>query len=192
MVVNFFGSIQPVVLGLEEIPGEGSFAEREFVMFITSVVIMLPLSMFRDLSTLSWTSFVSVFCDVLLVLFILMFSPIRETVGDAGGLGDVLKEQAVNPGFFIGFGVLTLAMMCQHYAFLVAGSLSNLTTTRWAAVTKSSVTISFFLCAVLGIAGYLGFLSETKGDVLNNFDPTSLEATVARGLLAATMFLTYP
>jgi hypothetical protein len=44
----------------------------------------------------------------------------------------------------------------------------------------------------LGITGYLGFLDGTLGDVLNNFEPDTLEANAARGLLAITMFFTYP
>jgi sodium-coupled neutral amino acid transporter 11 len=153
---------------------------------------MLPLSMLRDISTLAYTSFFSVMCDALLVVFISIFSPVKETVGNAGGLGTVLKTEWINPGFFIGFGVLTIAMTCQHSAFIVSGSLANLTSSRWATVTKWSLVISCILCAVLGISGYLGFLSNTQGDVLNNFDPDTLEATLARALLAITMFLTYP
>lgn len=44
----------------------------------------------------------------------------------------------------------------------------------------------------MGICGYLGFLSDTRGDILNNFPSTGTEANVARGLLAITMFFTYP
>jgi len=44
---------------------------------------------------------------------------------------------------------------------------------------------------VLGVAGYLGFLEETSGDVLNNFG-VGLQPNIARGLLAITMFFTYP
>jgi solute carrier family 38 (sodium-coupled neutral amino acid transporter), member 11 len=184
--------MKPLVLGLEDLPGQGSFMEREGIMLATSLLIMLPLSMLRDISTLAYTSFFSVVCDSLLVVFIAMFSPVKETVSNAGGFGVVLKSDWINPGFFIGFGVLTIAMTCQHSAFIVSGSLDNLTTNRWATVTKWSLTISCVLCAVLGITGYLGFLGETKGDVLNNFDPDTLEATLARALLAITMFLTYP
>ena len=184
--------MKPLVLGVEDQAGEGSFIERELIMLTTSLLIMLPLSMLRDISTLAYTSFFSVMCDALLVVFISMFSPVKETVGNAGGLVTVLRADWINPGFFIGFGVLTIAMTCQHSAFIVSGSLANLTPSRWATVTKSSLAISCVLCAVLGITGYLGFLADTQGDVLNNFDPDTIEATLARALLAITMFLTYP
>lgn len=46
--------------------------------------------------------------------------------------------------------------------------------------------------SLTGIYGYLGFLNETKGDLLNNFDPGTFQANAARVLLALTMFFTYP
>lgn len=182
----------PVVLGFEDQPGSGSFIARELVMFVTSLLIIVPLSMQRDMSALALTSFFSVLCDAVLVIFIAIFSPVKESLAAAGGLGSVIKENWINSGFFIGFGVLTVAMCCQHSAFIVSGSLADLTSSRWAAVTCRSLSISCLLCAVLGISGYLGFLDETQGDVLNNFDPDTMQATAARALLALTMFFTYP
>jgi hypothetical protein len=38
----------------------------------------------------------------------------------------------------------------------------------------------------------LGFLDETQGDILNNFNSDAFEANAGRGLLAVTMFFTYP
>lgn len=182
----------PVVLGLEDEPGSGSFVQREAVMLVTSALIMLPLSMQRDMSTLAVTSLVSVVCDGLLVLFIAAYSPISESLAEAGGFRPVIEENSINSGFFIGFGVLTIAMTCQHSAFIVSGSLGNLTSSRWAMVTFRSLSLSSVLCAILGVTGYLGFLDETQGDILNNFDPDTFYASAARILLAITMFFTYP
>ena len=182
----------PVAFGLEAQAGQGSFVGVELIMLVTSLFIMVPLSMQRDMSALAITSFFSVLCDALLAVFIAIFSPMKETVGAAGGFGTVVKENAINSGFFIGFGVLTIAMTCQHSAFIVSGSLGNLTTSRWAAVTFRSLVVSCLLCALVGITGYLGYLNDTQGDILNNFEGNTKEATAARVLLAITMFFTYP
>ena len=182
----------PVVFGLENEVGTGSFVEREVLMLVTSLVIVVPLSMQRDFSSLAKTSILSVIADILLVIFIAVFSPVKSSVENAGGIGEVIKKNAVNGGgFFVGFGVLTIAMTCQHSAFIVAGSLDNLTSKRWATVTCISLTISAILCLILGSFGYLGFLDETQGDILNNFNDDP-KANVARVLLAITMFFTYP
>jgi sodium-coupled neutral amino acid transporter 11 len=185
----------PVILGLVNDADEsvGGFMERELVMIITSLVVCVPLSMQRDFSSLAYTSSVSVFADILLVVFVAIFAPIGDSVSNAGGLGTVLSSSILNPGgFFIGFGVLTVAMCCQHSAFIVASSLDNPNPKRWSIVTSISLTISVICCLVLGVSGYLGFLDETSGDVLNNFGVASRQANIARGLLALTMFFTYP
>jgi solute carrier family 38 (sodium-coupled neutral amino acid transporter), member 11 len=188
----------PVVIGSAFSGGDGdanengTFLERELVMVVTSLLICLPLSMARDFSSLAFTSFLSITADVLMVIFVAVASPVRQSVQNAGGLGAVLKSNWIDSGFFVGFGVLTLAMTVQHSAFIVAGSLHDLTPPRWAIVTCASLSLSCTLCLVLGVTGYLGFLEDTQGDILNNFPPDTLASNGARALLAITMFFTYP
>jgi sodium-coupled neutral amino acid transporter 11 len=182
----------PTILGITEDPDNGSFMQREGVMIVTSLLIIVPLSMQRDMASLAFTSVLSVSADLVLVLFVAAVSPIREAVGDAGGFVHVLKHNSVNSRLFIGLGILSTAMACQHSAFIVSGSLHNKTSKRWATATFWSITTSTIVCLILGICGYLGFLDEAEGNILNNFDPDSLEANTARTLLAITMFFTYP
>jgi len=167
--------------------------EPEVILIMTSLVIIVPLAMKKDMSSLAFTSLLSITVDVVLLFFIVLYSPIKATVSEAGGLGEVLKDEWNKPlTCFIGLGVLSDAMTCQHVAFLIGGSFANRTRGRWATVTFRSIFIVATATGVIGICGYLGFLDETQGDILNNFDPESLVANAARSLLAVTMFFTYP
>ena len=181
----------PAIFGIEE-KGGAAIAEREAVMIVTSVLIMLPLSLMRDMASLSFTSFLSVTADVILVIFIIIYSPFNRTVSNAGGFWKVLGDNAINARLFIGLGIISTAMACQHSAFIVSGSLEEKTSSRWATVTKWSLLTALVLCALLGTFGFLGFLDDTEGNVLNNFEPDTVAANGARGLLAITMFFTYP
>jgi len=179
----------PTVLGY----AHGEFLlERNLIVIVTSLLIMVPLSMQRDMASLSCTSAMSVTADVILVVFVAAFSPVAETVEENGGLGEVLRQDGINSTLFVGLGILSTAMACQHSAFIVANSLEDKTRRRWSWVTKQSIGLSAVLCAILGICGYLGFLGETQGDVLNNFPMGTVQADGARILLAFTMFFTYP
>mmetsp|Transcript_29326 Transcript_29326/g.35723 ORF Transcript_29326/g.35723 Transcript_29326/m.35723 type:complete len:612 (-) Transcript_29326:64-1899(-) len=180
----------PTIIGLGDAMEGG--IEREVVLIVTSLLVMVPLSMQRDMASLAFTSLLSVSADAVLVGFVMFYSPVKETVEANGGIWEVLKADSVNPTIFIGLGILSTAMACQHSAFIVNGSLHNNTRIRWAIVTGTSLSISCFLCMILGVSGYLGFLDETQGDVLNNFQPGSVAANTARALLAITMFFTYP
>lgn len=177
----------PTILGVAH-GTTGGFVERELIMVVTSLVVILPLSIQRDMASLAFTSLISVLADVILVFFIAAYSPIKSSVSAAGGFGQVLKDDWLNPTIFIGLGILSTAMACQHSAFIVSGSLENKTQSRWAVVTFRSLTTATILCAVLGVCGYLGFLDTTEGDILNNFESGALEANAARSLLAITMF----
>lgn len=178
----------PDVLGLY---GE-SFLEKEGIMLLTSLLIMLPLSFCRDISELACTSSLSVMADVVLVVIVCVFSPVGESVSAAGGMGKVVGRNWVNGGVFIGLGVLSTALACQQSSFLISGTLTDPTSRRWATVTGSSLFVATSLSLLFGVVGYLGFLDETEGDVLNNFDSGAFFVNAARALLSVTMFLTYP
>lgn len=180
----------PTILGLAH--GVDGGIEREIVLVVTSLTIMVPLSMQKDIASLAWTSLLSVSADVILVFFVLIFSPVRESVEDIGGVGQLLKQDSIKPTLFVGLGILSTAMACQQTSFIVHGSLENPTQKRWSKVTNSSIFTAALLCIILGVTGYLGFLDETQGDVLNNFEPGSVAANGARALLAITMLFTYP
>ena len=177
----------PTVLGIAY-GTTGGFVERELIMVGTSLLIILPLSALRDMASLAFTSGVSVLADIVLVIFIAVAAPIAKSVSEAGGFGQVLKDEWLNPTVFIGLGILSTAMACQHSAFIVSGSLENKTQARWASVTFRSISTAAVLCIVLGVCGYLGFLEATEGDVLNNFEGDTIAANGARSLLAVTMF----
>lgn len=59
-------------------------------------------------------------------------------------------------------------------------------------VTVLSLTVAVVLSLTIGVSGFLGFLGDTRGNILNNFPPGSFVVSSARLLLAATMLFTYP
>lgn len=143
-------------------------------------------------ASLSFTSLLSVVADVVLVALVVLYSPVQSTLEERGGFWNAITGNLVNENLFIGLGVLSSAMACQHSAFIMSNSLRRKTPRKWAMVTFRSITLSLLLSLILGVAGYLAFLDETKGDILNNFNAGSRVANIGRGLLALTMFFTYP
>lgn len=148
--------------------------------------------MMKDISQLAYTSFLSVLADTVMIVIVVLFSPVGRTVREAGGFGMVLTQHWINSRVFIGLGVLSTAMACQHSAFLISGSLTNPTPQRWAAVARYSLAVAGGLSILLGAVGYLGFLEDTEGDILNSLDKDSTYVNAARALLALTMIFTYP
>ena len=167
------------------------------ILTVSTMAVILPISMQRDMADLAKTSKVSVFFQCFMVLVVVVFSPVTESLENNGGLLKIASESVINTStIFIGLGVLSFAFVCQHSAFIVAGSLERPTKERWGTVTSRALTLCLILEASCGISGYLAFLDTTQGDILNNFlvfgGVITRAANLARGLLCTTMFFVYP
>lgn len=168
----------------------GAFADRTSVILLFGIFCMLPVSMLKDMSKLSYTSFVSILADLLLTLIVL-FAGSEEARDDP----DIDRSQVntfIRPTIFAGFGAISFAFVCQSSSFLVYRSMSKGGVDRWACVSRWSVSIAFVMGLTLALGGYLNFVNETQGNILNNFSTEHKAASVARGFLAVTMVFTYP
>ena len=117
----------PVVLGISL---EDDYMRRT-VLTITSLLIMLPLSCQRDMADLAKTSRASVLFDCAIVGIIAVFAPVKENIAKEGGFIEVVKMSTIRPNtIFVGLGVLSFAFVCQHSAFIIAGSLAMPTRKR--------------------------------------------------------------
>eukprot|EP01041_Mallomonas_annulata_P008012 gene8012-16410_t len=167
-----------------------SAIERDLVMLVTAVSIILPLCLYKDMSSLVWTSLLSVICDAAMVLVVLIASP---RVAKSQGIQLSQTDYSIiNPNLFIGLGTMSFAFVCQHQCFIVFRSLKFPNYRNWSCVARSSICFSLLMCMVFGLAGYLSFGSYSVGDILNNFPQKDRDVTVARALLAITMLFTYP
>lgn len=171
------------------------------ILIVSSFCIILPLSLQRDMSNLSKTSTISVVFDIMLVVIVAVYSPVSESINDAGGISVILKNSTPQLStFFTGIGVLCFAFVCQHSAFIIAASLEKPTKARWNKVTNIALGTCAMLASVMGTFGYLAFLNDTDGDIIVNLGRASLifgesfqrAVNVARALLCTTMFFVYP
>ena len=87
---------------------------------------------------------------------------------------------------------MAFAFVCHHSSFLVRNSMANPTPQRWTTVTHISVGMAILSSVLFSTTVFSSFLSETKGDCLNNFPPDDEAINMVRLCLAFTMFFTYP
>lgn len=173
-------------------------------LVVSSLFVMLPLCLQRDMADLAKTSRISVFFNMGLVAIIATFSPTSESISDAGGLATILSESTFRPRtLFVGLGIISFAFSCQHSSLIIAGSLENPTRERWNTISLAAFIFVSVLAMIIGSFGYVGFLEETKGNILINFPlPYEVDilkdiiaargANVGRALLCGTMFCVYP
>jgi sodium-coupled neutral amino acid transporter 11 len=167
---------------------------KRAILVAVSLSIMVPLSSQRDMANLSFTSRFSVVIDTILVCLVAYNAPITESLEHIGGISTLFtRDEFIHfDTVFVGLGVLSFAFVCQHSAFIIAGSLDRPTATRWTTVTRSALALCSILAMLCGTTGYLGYLGDTQGNILNNLSDTSPTANVARGMLGITMLFVFP
>ena len=104
------GDTIPAVLNVFVSP-TSIFANRALVMSVLAVTIILPLSLMRDLSSLSWSSLVSILADVVLISLVIICAP--AAARDEGILATDVPLSFINSGVFVGIGTMSFAFVCQ-------------------------------------------------------------------------------
>jgi sodium-coupled neutral amino acid transporter 11 len=140
------------------------------------------------MADLAKTSRINVTFDFLMVLLVLYCAPIRESWATFDWTKSIIHSETI----FVGLGVLSFAFVCQHSAFIIAGSFENPTRGRWAKVTQIALLFACALALCCGVGGFIGFQEKTQGNILNSLDKDSLPANIARALLGSTMLFVYP
>lgn len=195
-----FKDCLPAVLGLT------TDLQRNVILWTCSLAIMLPLSCQRDMANLAFTSRISVALDLILVAMVLYHAALRCQENNYEPIHDTAAATTTTttaPWYThypavrwetlpMGLGVLSFAFVCQHSAFLVAGSLERPTMERWSAVTRISLSSCAAIMLIIGLAGYLGYNNDVHGNILTNLPPHAWTANLARGLLGTCMLLVYP
>jgi len=181
----------------------GIFAGREAVLVVIAVAVLAPLCLQKDLSVLSYTSFIGICGEI----FIIVFMQWRYVDGSysAGGKYHQLVQQEDRPEFPIGvdffrvsagsfvlFGALSTAFMAHYNAPKYYSQLRGHCPQRF----DAAVGLAFVLC--LGIylwimtVGYLTFGENSQGLILNNYAEADPFAAVARLSISVAVIFGFP
>ncbi|KAK3108965.1 hypothetical protein FSP39_019864 [Pinctada imbricata] len=177
-----------VRVGTEEVLGGTLLANRQFIIFLSTLIVTLPLSLYRDVTKLSKWAFLSIaLIFFILACIIVRIGPFAHQIpatADAWQFADQNFAQAV--------GIMAFAYMCHHNTFLIHGSMENPTPERWNVVTHISIGFSMSMMLILGICGYITFTGYTQGDLLENYCHDDDLLNGARFAFCVTIMLTYP
>ncbi|XP_065840377.1 putative sodium-coupled neutral amino acid transporter 11 isoform X2 [Oscarella lobularis] len=162
--------------------------EPHFIKFLVVIVVMLPLSLYRNISNLGKVSLVSLVCVVfiLIVIWVRFFSlgPDVPVTCDTYSFANKGVAQAI--------GIMATTYVCHHNTFLIFDSLHYVSLHKFTRVTHTSVFISWLTVVLLGVGGYLTFKGNTQGDLLINYCPDDEVINAARFIYTVTIMLTFP
>ena len=149
----------------------GKHVDRWIAVIVFSAFFILPLCLMRDMASLA-KIFVSVLADLTVVILILALAgkEAEETYPNIDKTPTIAKPKTL----FGGIGAMSFAFVCHHSSFIVFNTLKVQTTENWRKVAAWSISISVLASSALAVGGYLAFFEETKSDILNNFNTTSV------------------
>lgn len=170
---------------------EHSFlTSRAFIMIVCTMSISFPLSLYREIESLSRASAIALISMVLIIITVIVRGPAMpaELKGDPS-----LRFTVINISNIVrSIAVISFAFVCHHNSLLIYGSLKEPSMDRFGKVTHYSTAIAAAGLVSMSLAGYWTFTDKTLGNVLNNFPPDDTMVNIARFCFGMNMLTTWP
>lgn len=162
---------------------------RNFIIFFCISFICFPLCLIKDISKLAKASGLALISMLIIIIIVVFRGPsVDESFkGKISGWNYIISG-----GLFQGISVISFALVCHHNTTFIYDSIKKPTLDRFNRVTHISCALSGFVCALMGICGYITFADKTKGNVLNNFPSDDPIINIARLCFGLNMITTLP
>ena len=192
--------IRLILFGTQDTP-TSTFASvltsRAFIMTFFVTIVVFPLSMLRNISSLRYTSLLGFLSITYLVLMITLRSLQRiysPSDGDSASSGTTKGEDSgadhvvwlqMGSNLFLSAPIILYGFSNHVNIFAIRRELRNPTLARTDQVIGGTNAIVFVLFLLVGMFGYLQFREKTDGNILNNY-PIS-DIAMQTGALAITL-----
>ncbi|EDV26649.1 uncharacterized protein TRIADDRAFT_23041 [Trichoplax adhaerens] len=153
---------------------------RQFVISAAMLLIMGPLCYMKKISKLGWVKLIRFeFSFYIIVLCVYRY----------------LESQSIQfaaPKVPQALAIMQFTFVCHYNIFIVYRFMKKKSEERISRACHTAVGISYLLCLVLGIAGYLTFLDATQADILQNYCVHDVLVNVARICYGISVMTIYP
>lgn len=162
----------------------GLLKSRTIAIVSSSILVILPLVMYREIGKLSKFSILGVACVPVLIVSVIYRS-------------FSLDVPEFHPSFFgdnvlPSIGVMAFSFVSNQMAFMNYLTLKEKSTKRWGKATSIGLTVSLALSVLLGVIGYAVFGNNVKANILSCFASDDNLINFARIFLSISMLFTYP
>ena len=138
------------------------FGDATLVTVLVCTLVVLPLSLYRDMKHLEKWSFLSL-CTVLVLCAVLGYTFVSEEPMSAFATeNQTFMLYAVHDEWAPSIGVIAFAFGCQQYSFFVFSSLDNPTRSRWWLVSAIGTFVALLVSLILGVFGYLRYGQQSR------------------------------
>eukprot|EP00112_Aurelia_sp_Birch-Aquarium-sp1_P019933 Seg503.11 transcript_id=Seg503.11/GoldUCD/mRNA.D3Y31 product="putative sodium-coupled neutral amino acid transporter 11" protein_id=Seg503.11/GoldUCD/D3Y31 len=161
---------------------------RRFPIIMVALLVLIPLSLCRNIRRISKMSLISLFCVTLLITF----SLIRLTTIGHHVPYTHSPFRFSNMNVFQAIGVVVFVFLSHHSSYLFNGSIQESASSRFNSTTYMSISYSLLCTLTLGIVGFITFKGLVQGDFLENYCEEDDVANIIRFLIAILVITLYP
>ncbi|NP_001091398.1 putative sodium-coupled neutral amino acid transporter 7 [Xenopus laevis] len=165
------------------------YADRKFTISVTGVLLILPLSLPREISVQRYASFLSVLgtCYVTVVVVVRCIWP-DTTIPSH----EISSSSSSWLAVFNAVPTICFGYQCHVSSVPVYGSMQQQDIRRWGYIVTIAMFIALCVYTGTGVCGFLLFGSDVDQDVLLSFPSDDIAVAVARAFIILCVLTSYP
>lgn len=165
------------------------YTDRKFTISVTAVLVILPLSIPKEIGFQKYASAISVMGTwyVTIVVIIKYFWPDKNVMP-----GYVPVSTSSWTAVFNAMPTICFGFQCHVSCVPVFNSMSRKEIKPWGLVVTLSMIICLFVYTGTGVCGFLTFGSGVSQDVLMSYPPNDIAVAIARAFIVICVVTSYP
>ncbi|XP_075045522.1 sodium-coupled neutral amino acid transporter 7 [Mixophyes fleayi] len=165
------------------------YADRKFTITVTGILLILPLSLPREISVQKYASSLSVLgtCYVTFIVIYRCAQPSSEIPSN-----NIMSSSSSWIAVFNAVPTICFGYQCHVSSVPVYGSMQQQDMRRWGIIVTTAMFIALCVYTGTGVCGYLLFGSGVDQDVLLSFPSNDVPVAVARAFIIVCVLTSYP
>lgn len=165
------------------------YMDRKFTISVTAVLVILPLSIPKEIGFQKYASAISVM-GTWYVTIVVIIKYIWPDENDMPGYIPV--SSASWTAVFNAMPTICFGFQCHVSCVPVFNSMTRKEIKPWGVVVTLSMIICLFVYTGTGVCGFLTFGSSVKQDVLMSYPPNDIAVAFARAFIVVCVVTSYP
>ncbi|KAK2854086.1 hypothetical protein Q5P01_006747 [Channa striata] len=165
------------------------YTDRKFTIAVTAVLVILPLSIPKEIGFQKYASALSVMGTwyVTIVVIVKYIWPDKDV-----SPGYIPTSSASWTAVFNAMPTICFGFQCHVSCVPVFNSMSSKEIKPWGVVVTLSMIICLFVYTGTGVCGFLTFGSNVSQDVLMSYPPDDIAVAIARAFIVVCVITSYP
>nr|XP_006641460.1 PREDICTED: putative sodium-coupled neutral amino acid transporter 8 [Lepisosteus oculatus] len=167
------------------------YMDQRFALFILCVVVILPLSIPKEIGFQKYTSILGTLAATYLTVVIIVkycmteHSGVIYTPNQSTRIGSWASMFSVIPTICFGF-------QCHEACIAIYSSMENKRISHWVIISVTSMFFCLLIYTLTGVFGYLTFGRNVAADILMSYPGSDVVIIVARLLFGVSIITIYP